>query len=216
MAPADESQDGSRPRTLVGAALLVAYVVVVAWFFYEQSTSWPHEGSWALVAYVFLCPGILFQAFRLAYTRRTGRPLTRRWLARAVTIPLGLVLAAALASWASTLAMGNFDQAYAPFVSQVGANLADPCRLASRYFEIPSVAAYNSRAQRDRPLAKLKYDNKRFVLAFDGGSMDIDGSTIYYDSGVKAWRKFHNDNSAARGVYAGLTEGLVECSLRAQ
>ena len=33
--------------------------------------------------------------------------------------------------------MGNFEQAYAPFVSQVGANLADPCRSASRYFETP-------------------------------------------------------------------------------
>ena len=112
--------------------------------------------------------------------------------------------------------MGNFEQAYAPFVSQVGANLADPCRLASRYFEIPAVAAYNLRAQRDRPAAKLKYDNRRFVLAFGGGSMDIDGSTIYYDSGVKAWRKFHNDNATASGLYTGLSEGLAECSLRAQ
>ena len=83
-------------------------------------------------------------------------------------------------------------------------------------FRDPSVAAYNLRTGRDRPAAKLKYDNKRFVLAFGGGSMDIDGSTIYYDSGAREWRKFHNDDAGASGVYAGLTQGLAECVLRVQ
>lgn len=214
MAPADESQGPSKPRTTFGVALLVSYTAAVAWIFYEQSTSWPHEGSWAYFVLFLLCPGILFQSVSLAYIRRTGRALTRRARVRVVTVPLGLVLAGALASWASTLAMGNFEQAYAPFVAQVGANLADPCRLASRYFDIPSVAAYNLRAQRERPVAKLKYDSKRFVLSFNGGSMDIDGSTIYYDSGTKAWQKFHNNNAIASGLYSGLSQGLAECSLR--
>jgi hypothetical protein len=51
------------------------------------------------------------------------------------------------------------------------------------------------------------------LLAFQGGSADIDGSTIYHDSGAGAWRKFHNDDSDARQVYAGLTAGLAECAL---
>ena len=216
MAADADPQSSPEPRVRLSAALLAAYAGIVARVFYEQSASWPQDGSWAIFAYVFLCPGIAFQAFSLAYTRRTGRALTRRALTRAVTIPLGLVLAAALASWASALAMGSFEQAYAPFVSQVGANLADPCRLAASYFEIPSVVAYNRDAERDRPTGKLRHDNKRFVLSFSGGSMDIDGSTIYYDSGVKAWRKFHNDNSTARAVYSGLTDGLAECLLRRQ
>ena len=46
--------------------------------------------------------------------------------------------------------------------------------------------------------------------------MDIDGSTIYYDSGAREWRKFHNDDAGASGVYAGLTQGLAECVLRVQ
>ena len=216
MATADESQGPSKPRTPLGVALLVSYTAVVAWIFYDQSTSWPHVGSWADFVFFFLCPGILFQSVSLAYTRSTGRALTRRALVRVVTIPLGLVLAGTLATWANTLAMGNFEQAYAPFVAQVGSNLADPCRLASRYFVIPAVAAYNLHAQHDRPAAKLKYDNKRFVLSFGGGSMDIDGSTIYYDSGTKVWQKFHNNDATAFGVYSGLSEGLAECSLRLQ
>lgn len=210
------SQPVSRTRTGVSVVLLVTYAVVVAWVFYEQVTSWPHEGRWAYLALFLLCPGILFQSFSLAYTRRTGRPLTRRALTRLATIPLGLVIAAALSSWASTLAMRNFEQAYAPFVDRLGANLADACRSAPGYFGIPSVAAYNQRAGRERPAAKLHHDNKRFVLVFSGGSIDIDGSTISYDSGARAWRKFHNDNSDAREAYAGLTAGLTECPLRAQ
>ena len=57
---------------------------------------------------------------------------------------------------------------------------------------------------------------KRFVLAFQGGSIDIDGSTIYYDSGAGAWRKFHNDSSDDRQAYAALTAGLAECELKGQ
>ena len=141
---------------------------------------------------------------------RTGRRLMRRALTRLVTIPLGLVIAALLASLASTLAMQGFEQAYAPFVTQVGANLRDPCGLAGRYFHAPAVAAYNLRTSREQP-AKLHHDGKRFVLAFRGGSTDIDGSTIYYDSGASAWRKFHNDDGDRQAAYTALTAGLAEC-----
>ena len=206
----------SKPRTAVSVILLVVYVAVVAWVFYEQSASWPHEGSMAYLGLFLLCPGIVFQSFSLAYARGTGRPLRRRALTRLVTIPLGLVIAAALASWASTLAMRNFEQAYAPFVVEIGAKPADACRSAVGYFGIPSVAAYNRRAGRERPVAKLHHDGKRFVLGFHGGSADIDGSTISYDSGAGTWRKFHNDNTDAREAYASLTAGLVECPLRAE
>ena len=90
--------------------------------------------------------------------------------------------------------------------------------LAVRELKIQGVRVpdYNRRAERERPAAKLKYDNKRFVLAFGGGSMDIDGSTIYYDSGAQAWRKFHNDDATASTLYVRLGEGLAECALRAQ
>ncbi|HET9404945.1 MAG TPA: hypothetical protein VFO57_10225 [Burkholderiales bacterium] len=216
MAASAESQPVSRSGTAVSVMLLVAYVTVVAWVFYEQSASWPHEGSMAYLVLFLLCPGIVFQSVSLAYNWRTRLRLTRRALTRLVTIPLGLVIAAVLASWASTLAMSGFEQAYVPFVAKVGANPADACRSAVEFFGISSVAAYNRRAGREHPFGKLHHDGKRFVLAFHGGSADIDGSTISYDSGARTWRKFHNDNSSAREAYAGLTAGLAECPLRAQ
>ena len=205
-----KSQSASWVRVLLSAVLLAAYGLVVAWVFYVQSMTWPHEGSMVYVVFFLLCPGILFQSFNLAYMLGTGLRLMRRALTRLVTIPLGLVIAALRASLASTIAMRGFEQAYAPFVTQVGANLRDPCGLAGKYFHAPAVAAYNLRTGREQP-AKLHHDGKRFVLAFRGGSTDIDGSTIYYDSGASAWRKFHNDNGDEQAAYTGLTAGLAEC-----
>lgn len=210
-------QSSPWPRILLSAGLLVAYAMTVAWVFYQQSMAWPHEGSMGYVVFFLLCPGIVFQSFNLAYMLRTRRRLTRRALTRLVTIPLGLVVAAFLSIWASTLAMSGFEQAYVPFVTQVGANLRDPCRAAGSYFQAPAVAAYNLQTGRygARP-ARLHHDAKRFVLAFQGGSVDIDGSTIYYDSGARAWRKFHNDSRDDREAYAALTAGLAECVLKPQ
>jgi len=62
-----------RRPIIVSAVLLAAYAAIVAWSFCEQATSWPHEGSWASVAFIFLCPGIVFQAFNLAFKRLKGR-----------------------------------------------------------------------------------------------------------------------------------------------
>lgn len=205
-----ERQSSPVLRTVLSAVLLAAYVLAVAWVFNVQSRTWPHEGSMVYVVFFLLCPGILFQSFNLAYVWRTGSRLMRRALTRVVTIPLGLVMAALLANWASTLAMRGFEQAYVPFVSQIGANLRDSCRVAGKYFLAPAVAVYNQRASREQP-AKLHHDSTRFVLAFRGGSADIDGSTIYYDSATAAWSKFHNDSSDEQAAYVARTAGLAEC-----
>jgi hypothetical protein len=200
-----------KPRVRLSAALLAVYLAIVAWAFYEQATAWPHVGSWAVVAYVFLCPGIVFQSCSLAYAWRTGRALKRRWLVRLGTIPLGLVLAAMLASWTGVLSLRGLEQAYAPLVVQLAATLPDPCGAASSHFQAPAVVAYNRRTGRDRPVAKLHHDVSRFVLAFRGGSLDIDGSTFFYDSASATWRIFHNDDDRGRADYDKLTSGLVEC-----
>jgi hypothetical protein len=194
--------------------LLALYVALSGWLFYEQATSWPHSGSWALLGYVVLVPGIVFQSVSLAFSKFTGRPLARRMLARVVTIPLGVVLAAALQDGASALAMTGFERAYAPFVESLGAGLADACGGGAKHFSIPAVAAFN-RQTGSRPTASLHHDGKRFVLGFAGGSIDIDGSTLYYDSGVKRWQRYHNDDREARAVYEKLVARLNECKLRA-
>ena len=200
---------------LVSATLLAVYAVIVAWAYYEQATSWPHEGSWAFIAYVFLCPGIMFQAFNLGFMRFKGRLLSRRMLTRLATIPLGLLLAAQLDQSASALSMQGFVEARVPLVAKVGANPASACGTDPKHYEIPAVAEYNRQAGRLHPSGKLRHDDKRFVLSYPGSSMDIDGSTIYYDSSAKTWSKYHNNDLEKAGALAKLTEGLAECGLRA-
>ena len=216
MVPVDNPQANPKSFIWISAALLTAYTAIVAWVSYNMSISWPHEGSWADIVLWFLCPGIVFQAFSIIYTWRTRRRLVRRTQTRIITIPAGLLAAVALSNFASALAMDSFERAYAPYVAEIGANLAAPCLPGARYFESASVAAYNLESDNRHPKARLRYDTQRFVLAFSGGSMDIDGSTIYYDSNTKQWNKFHNDRSAASAGYAKLTEGLAACSLQAQ
>ena len=214
--PNSEQQNGLQRRIVISMVLLAAYAAVVVWVLYDQATSWPHEGSWASLVFFFLCPGIVFQAFNLAYMQVKARPLTRRVLTRVITIPLGLVVAAALVDAAGRFAVRDFQSAYAPFAADIGTNLTDPCGSAAQYFAIPSVVAYNRQTGHERVAAKLRYDRKRFVLSLSGGSIDADGSTIYFDSGAKAWGKFHNDNAARSRAFTTLTEGLAECTLRTQ
>lgn len=218
MAVADAPPGISQSSVIFSVALLVAYTAIVAWVAYDMATAWPHEGSISAVVLWLFCPGIVFQSVNLVYAWRTRLRLARRAQTRAITIPVGLVLAAALAETASIIAMENFERAYAPFVAEIGANLAAPCLPGARYFESPLVADYNRDLDNRRPKARLQYDQQRdkqrFVLAFNGGSMDIDGSTFYYDSNAKAWKKFHNDNAAESAVYAKLTAGLAECFLQ--
>jgi len=214
--PNNEQQHAAKRRIVAGAALLATYATVVAFVFYDQATSWPHEGSWGSLIFFFLCPGIAFQASSLGWTWLKGRPPARHAWVRVITIPLGLLLAAALATAAGWLALRDFESAYAPFAASVDASLADPCGSAARYFSIPSVTAYSRQTGHQRSAAKLRYDRRRFVLSFAGGSIDVDGSTIYYDSSTRTWSKFHNDDAGRSGAFARLTAGLGECVLQAQ
>ena len=111
--------------------------------------------------------------------------------------------------------MSNFERAYTPFVAEIGANLAEPCGRAAKYFAIPAVSAYNAQTFR-RPTANLNYDTKRFVVSFSGGSFDMDGSKIYYDSGAKRWSKFHNNSETATQTFEKLIEGLAACRLHSE
>jgi hypothetical protein len=201
-----------RRSAIVAVSLLAVYLTVAGWLFHGQATAWPHQGSWAEVVLIFVGPGMLFQAVNLAFLWRFQRRPARRWLIRLFTVPAGLLLGVALSAWASGRARAGFTEAYQPFVAQVGAHLADSCGRAAELFAIPSVAAYNAQTGWDHPVAKLSHDGQRFVLGFGGGSIDIDGSTMYYDSRVQQWRTFHNDTPPA--AYTEATAGLAECSLR--
>lgn len=203
-----------KTTALSSAALLAAHAGVVTWAVLDQARAWPHVGSYVQFVFFLATPGILFHAVKLAFLWRTKRPPARRWLVRLFTIPAGLYLAGTLLSAADQRARTSFERAYAPFAAQLGAHLADPCGRTAELYALPSVVAFNRGAGLERPGAKLSYDRQRFVLAFGGGSIDIDGSTIYFDSNTGRWTQFHNDDKDATAVYEKLTAGLADCILR--
>ena len=209
-----DKEPHSAPRATRSFVLLAIYAALTGWLFYVDATSWPHEGSWVFLGYLLFVPGAVFQSTSLVYAKITGRALARRALVRVATIPAGVALAASLQMGASSLAMDGFERAYAPFVAQFETGLADACSSGAKYFAIPAVASFNERTG-SRPTARLHHDGARFVLGFAGGSIDIDGSTLYYDSGAKRWRLYHNDDEEARAAHQQLVSGLAECRLRA-
>ena len=199
---------------VMSGALLAAYAAVTAWLFYQQATSWPHIGSYALLGYVILCPGIVFQAFNLAWMGLRRRLLTRGVLTRLATIPLGLVLAGTVSGKASELSVNAFKDAYKPLLAKLEARPAGACSQDPKHFQIPAIAEYNREAGREQPVGKLKHDDKRFVLAFSGSSIDMDGTTLYYDSGAKTWSHFHNNELEKAEAFKKLAEGLTECMVK--
>jgi hypothetical protein len=211
---ADPEAGSLKKSTLLSAALLAAHAGVVGWAVLHEARAWPHVGSYVQFVFFLATPGILFHAVKLAFLWRVKRPPARRWLVRLFTIPAGLFLAGALVSAADGRARASFERAYAPFLAQVEAHLADACGRTAELYALPSVVAFNRGAGLERPGAKLSYDRQRFVLAFGGGSIDIDGSTIYFDSKTGSWSQFHNDDKEATAAYEKLTAGLSECILR--
>lgn len=205
-----------KARLMLPAALLVVYTAIVVWTFVAESRSWPHVGSWRSFLFIPFCPGIVFQTVNLIFRWRTGRPLKRWVLVRLATIPAGLILAGVLVGSSSDRSWIGFTRAYEPFVAEIGAHLADPCPAALRAFTIPSLAAYNRRAGYESPLARLSYDKAHFVLWFSGGSIDIDGSRLFFDSTAKKWDMFHNDNRERAATFDGLVARLTECRVSAQ
>ncbi len=204
-----------RPRITAGvwwglwAALLV-------WASHALATAWPYVGlmpQWLLLVAV---PGIVFRTFDLvlmqAGKRRVGG--WRRLLLRIAAIGVGVP--AALAGWGAldAISMHRFERAMAPLVASLHAKLPTACPPESGYPLGPEVVAYLDGSSAVRANAELHFDANRFVLTFQGRSMDIDGSTMFYDSIARVWRKIHNDSLGRTGELAALVQGLTACRFR--
>ncbi|MDH3715721.1 MAG: hypothetical protein OET44_17940, partial [Gammaproteobacteria bacterium] len=142
------------------------------------------------------------------------RSRARRILEGLLSVVIGVPVALLLAQFSSTLSLKAFRDSYAPFITASRDNLPSPCAPALAILEDSTVAAYNRETYHaNRPKITLYYDAKRFVASLPGGSIDIDGSTIYYDSRGNEWLRFHNDDRQGRERLSALIEGLEECQL---
>lgn len=207
-------QDLTKPR-ITGAIWLALWLVVAAWACHALATAWPYVQSMPQWLLVFALPGLLFRILDLGWMQALRRRLAgwRRWAARAITIIAGLAATGGLWSAMDGISMGRFESAFAPLVVQVHAKSAAPCPPAAQIGIDSALAAYVDESDAPRAPLRLHHDRQRFVLVLSGGSMDIDGSSLLYDSRTRQWRKVHNDALDQSGELQALLKDLEACRI---
>ena len=208
---AEERQAARKTRSRMWLAL---WIVLTAGLCYGLATAWPHVRQWSELLLLFTLAGAIFRGLEIAHLGGSGAPPAgkERWAMRAVACMLGGVLAAAAWHGLDLLSMVRFERAMAPLMAQMHTHAASPCPTADKYSPPPETVAYlNSHGARGMP-GNILYDDKRFVMWTRGGSIDIDGSTIWYDSATRRWSKFHNDERGSRGEFDALIKTLNDCA----
>ena len=205
-----EMEHSSTHKTLtIDASVLVLYLIGGAYVFSILISLRPNVGSWYLLLYFYLLPGIfnrLFKVINRVFLKKYGRK--SRWSLSLCAVVVGLLLTGTISSLASDIAMDRFKRAYQPLVDALHANKIAACDKPGDEVDIPD----SIRPEIQGPgTTWIHYLESRFVISTRGGSIDIDGSTIYYDSTKKEWNLFHNDNQEKVDSYHQLIENSKRC-----
>lgn len=202
-------------QKITSATWCLFWLLGSGWICYSLAVAWPHVHLPPQLMLLFTLPGLLFRSVDLAWMHSTGRSLSRgwRWIARLLAIPGGLLLSALVWTPLDEISMARFERALAPLIHQIEANGAAPCQPAARYVIGTELADYLVDSNAPGSPLRLSTLGRRFVLVADGRSIDIDGSTIFYDSSVGAWRKFHNDSSDSVQALNALIKDMKQCRI---
>lgn len=199
-------------RASVPVVLLTVYAGIAGVVFYQLAVAWPHASDWKQFVLVLLIPGIAINLLKLFGPRKRVR--SRRVLERVLSVIVGVPLALVLSQVSEALAFKRFQDNYAAFVQEVQSQLPAPCVPALAFLDTPEIADYNRNTYFvNRPRVTIYYAPERIVISLPGGSIDIDGSTLYFDSTSAQWQHFHNDDRQARVRFEALVENLEDCLL---
>jgi len=182
---------------VVNWVLLVIYSSINIYTVYSLSYSWPNKGSLSWFLLIFFCPPFLYHFIAISYILAVKENLHWKKCLRLGTLIMGVLLAGGLLNYTQKSSLRKLNRAYFPMVKAINKNMPMPC--GHHYFQIQKVVVYNGKTNRmimkdGKPIGELWYKNKRFIVSFLGRSVDIDGSTIFYDSEIQQWQIFHNDN----------------------
>ena len=193
-------------------AWLLAWSGLTVWAAHGLATAWPYELHPLLLLLALALPGVLFRATDLLWMHRWGRRLAgwRRAAARLAAVPPGVALAFLLFSQLDTLSMGRFEREMALWVGQLQVTVPLACPADGRLAADAALNAYLDRSGAIRRVT-LHQGAGRFVLELMGRSIDIDGSTLYYDSATGKWQRFHNDNRERADALAVSVQSLEAC-----
>lgn len=203
---------------IVSGIWLVLWAGITAAMTHELATSWPYENLPSQLVLAISVPGILFRAGDILYMQRFDAQLARwrRAAARVAAFAVGLAAMAFVWQPLDQISMDRFEQAMAPIVLQIHARPSAPCPPDTGYVVDKALADYLAESNPVRRPAELHYDAGRFVFSFMGRSIDIDGSTIYYDSTTRKWQKFHNDLQVRSKEFNALVNNLSVCRVSLQ
>jgi hypothetical protein len=212
-APAKDPQSLVLPQRRSAIWLLV-WLGLALWAANGLATAWPYELHPLLLVLIIALPGVVFRAADILLMRWHRHRLAgwRRAAGRLAALPLGALFAFVLFAQLAPISMARFERALAPWVAQVAAAVETEavCPADGRY---PVDAALNAYLAQSRGLrtVNLHRGGGRFVIELAGRSIDIDGSTLYYDSATRTWQRFHNDNRDKADAFAALVKPLAQC-----
>jgi len=201
-----------RPFVL-SAIWLGVWVVLAAWAALALGTAWPYVQLMPQWLLLVALPGLAFRAFDVVTMRMLRRRVRgwRRLVARLGAIVVGVPAAAASWEGLDAISMARFERAMTPLVARLQSDRGAICLPTAPVAVDLELAAYLEDANAPRAPAELHFDKQRFVLTLPGRSMDIDGSSMFYDSRGRQWRKVHNDALSSTGELTALTAGLSVC-----
>ena len=171
----------------ISSILLLAYLTIIS-STVKSSLNLPSVGNLNLFVFFIFIPSTIYQIYFLTYYVKNGVFPKSTWLHRFILIIIGLFLSIMLSKHLEKLAMSLFSESKITLVNAINSSMPKPCNMLESYQNDNNITKRFSKAK------ELYFNSEFFILSFHGGSIDIDGSTIFYRSDNKEWDIFHNDD----------------------
>ena len=189
----------------------LAFCVVCAVLVFWKIIQWPRVGSWWLLVYLCIVPAFIDRAFHLFYFVWQKKVMEGTWKKSFVvilSIVLGVILTNLINQKASLWAMERFQDNYQPLVEYLQNDLHNDSNYICKSLE--TFISERHLQGRESPKA-LYFKGTHFILEFLGNSIDIDGSSIYFNSQTGQWHIFHNDDVKRRNQLEILIKDMKTC-----
>ncbi len=200
---------------IIAATWWLVWLLGTLWICHLLANAWPHVHQPEQLVLLVTLPGVVFRSIELAWMQFTGRLFVRwrRWIARLVALPCGVLLSAFLWSPLDATSMARFETAMRPLVAQVRANAANPCPPGAGYRIGADLNDYLVASGAPRAPLGIHYAGGRVVLVLVGRSIDIEGSMVFYDSASGKWEKFHSASRSAAEDLDARIKGMQQCRI---
>lgn len=202
-----------RRPIIVAAVFWLLWTAASVWLMFLLATAWPYSGHPAQIALVLVLPGVVFRSAHLLWLWRARRKLPRwqAWTGRLLAVVIAVLIVPW--NWLEARSTAAFEAQMAPLLAEVRSQMPAPCPPSGRYVQSAELTDYLATARAGSLLAqtRLHHAGQRFVLVVNGRSIDIDGSTLFYDSKTSVWKKFHNDRREQEEALEAIIKDWPSC-----